>query len=606
MGNTATANYFTGTLTTAAQPNITSVGTLTSLGVTSNITSGNANLGNLVVANFFSGNGSLLTGITAANANYANFAGTVITNAQPNITSVGTLTSLDVSGNITAANITANTGVFTGNGSGLSSLTFGNISNFSNASLTVDELYSQGITRLDVTANGTSGYIFDQYGAGNNPALYVSSGQTLVFLLSVTGHPFLIQTSGGANYSTGLIHVTSNGTVTTNASAQGQIAGTLYWKVPYGITGNYKYQCSVHGGMNGNIVIADANVSNLAVSTAATVTTNAQPNITSLGTLSALTVGPNSSIVLSGSSGFIKANSIQGIDGTAAIYTYYGNVSGSVGIYSNLTVGTSGSGNLIANSGKVIFGNVGDITITGGTANYVLSTDGTGNLNWVAQSGGGGSANIQILDEGIILTNSVSSINFTGSGVTASNIGNAVTVDISTGGGGGSSISNGTSSVSIATANGNITMSVGGTSNVFVTSNTGVTVSGTSNLGNVGNVKITGGTANYVLSTDGTGNLNWVASSGGGGGDYVTRTYTGNGVQNTFAVTSGVTANSILVMENGIVQVPASDYSVSGANLVFTTAPASNMAIQVRELSSTGGGGTTPARALGYSLIFGG
>lgn len=48
----------------AAQPNITSVGTLTSLAVTGNTTSGNANLGNLVVANFFSGDGGLLSNLT--------------------------------------------------------------------------------------------------------------------------------------------------------------------------------------------------------------------------------------------------------------------------------------------------------------------------------------------------------------------------------------------------------------------------------------------------------------------------------------------------------------------------------------------------------------
>jgi len=55
-------------------------------------------------------------------------AGTVYTNAQPNITSVGTLTGLSVNGNITAQNITANTGVFTGNGSGLSNLAGANVS----------------------------------------------------------------------------------------------------------------------------------------------------------------------------------------------------------------------------------------------------------------------------------------------------------------------------------------------------------------------------------------------------------------------------------------------------------------------------------------------
>lgn len=72
----------------------------------------------------------------------------------------------------------------------------------------------------------------------------------------------------------------------------------------------------------------------------------------------------------------------------------------------NLATATSltlGSGNLIANTGNVIFGNVGNVKITGGTANFVLSTDGTGNLNWVAQSGGGGGAsNASVLGYSLI------------------------------------------------------------------------------------------------------------------------------------------------------------------------------------------------------------
>jgi hypothetical protein len=103
--NLLSASYLTGTLTTGAQPNITSTGTLTSLTVTGNISSGNANLGNLTTSNYFSGNGSLLTAITAANisgtvanANYAAYAGNVTIAAQANITSTGTLASLIVSG----------------------------------------------------------------------------------------------------------------------------------------------------------------------------------------------------------------------------------------------------------------------------------------------------------------------------------------------------------------------------------------------------------------------------------------------------------------------------------------------------------------------------
>jgi len=57
----------------------------------------------------FSGNGASLTSITGANVTgqvgNALVAGTVYTNAQPNITSVGTLTSLTVSGNLVPTNI---------------------------------------------------------------------------------------------------------------------------------------------------------------------------------------------------------------------------------------------------------------------------------------------------------------------------------------------------------------------------------------------------------------------------------------------------------------------------------------------------------------------
>jgi hypothetical protein len=121
-----TSTYYTGTVTTNAQPNITSVGTLSSLTVTANITSGNANLGNLATASYFSGNGIFIYNIAGANvsgnvtsavqSHYANIAnsvaganvsgqvgnalvaGTIYTNAQPNITSVGTLVSLTTTG----------------------------------------------------------------------------------------------------------------------------------------------------------------------------------------------------------------------------------------------------------------------------------------------------------------------------------------------------------------------------------------------------------------------------------------------------------------------------------------------------------------------------
>jgi len=66
---------------------------------------------------------------------------------------------------------------------------------------------------------------------------------------------------------------------------------------------------------------------------------------------------------------------------------------------------------------------------------------------------------------------------------------------------------------------------------------------------------------------------------------YQMRRYTANGVQTQFTVTAGQTANSTFVFENGICQVPISDYTVSGATLTFVTAPVANVIIQIREAS---------------------
>jgi plastocyanin len=124
--------------------------------------------------------------------------------------------------------------------------------------MTIDKVAFQAITRLHVTNIGQI-YYFDTDGqyTGANPTIYAISGTTIAFNLNVNGHPFLIQNSGGTNYNTGLVHVLYNGVVSTGASAQGKIFGTLYWKIPANISGTYRYQCSAHALMQGNIVIKD-------------------------------------------------------------------------------------------------------------------------------------------------------------------------------------------------------------------------------------------------------------------------------------------------------------------------------------------------------------
>lgn len=137
---------------------------------------------------------------------------------------------------------------------GAGSTFFNTLTDSALASLTIDKVYLPAITSLDVTNSGASAYLFDQY-SGSNPTIFSISGTTIAFRLSASGHPFLIQDGAGNNYNTGLFHVSTTGVVSTGASAQGKDSGTLYWKLPAGISGGYRYQCSLHASMVGSITV---------------------------------------------------------------------------------------------------------------------------------------------------------------------------------------------------------------------------------------------------------------------------------------------------------------------------------------------------------------
>ena len=162
--------------------------------------------------------------------------------------------------------LVAGSGISITTNAGSDSVTITNsaiITNFSDtadaitADLTVDKFYLPAITSLDVTANGASAYRFDQYGTTDNPQVYAINGTTIAFNLNTlnANHPFKIQTAAAVDYNDGLIHVANDGTVSTGSSAQGQISGVLYWKIRSDISGNYRYQCSLHAPMVGIVSI---------------------------------------------------------------------------------------------------------------------------------------------------------------------------------------------------------------------------------------------------------------------------------------------------------------------------------------------------------------
>jgi len=110
----ATAGAFVGVLNTAAQPNITSIGALGNLTVTGNITSSGYYLGNIALASGYNSYSNIQVA-TYLPTYSGNISGTLQTANQPNITSVGALTSLSVTGSINSGAITS-TGIINTSG----------------------------------------------------------------------------------------------------------------------------------------------------------------------------------------------------------------------------------------------------------------------------------------------------------------------------------------------------------------------------------------------------------------------------------------------------------------------------------------------------------
>ena len=114
-----------------------------------------------------------------------------------------------------------------------------------------------------------------------------------------------------------------------------------------------------------------------------------------------------------------------------------------------------------------------------------------------------------------------------------------------------------------------------------------------------------------------------VKSFKNGTGIYTTRSTVGNGSEVNYTVTNGVDANNVIVTENGVVQTPIADYTVSGAVLTFNTAPATGVKVQIRELGvavvqdtygrensnaafAKANTGTTLGKSIAMTIVFGG
>jgi hypothetical protein len=105
-------------------------------------------------------------------------------------------------------------------------------------------------TIFGVVNNGSSAYTFSGDGfpsTVDNPTLYLARGKTYKFSVNASSHPFQIRLSdGGSAYSDGV----------TNNGAQ---VGDVIFTVPMNAPNSLVYQCTVHSGMVGDIVIFNEN-----------------------------------------------------------------------------------------------------------------------------------------------------------------------------------------------------------------------------------------------------------------------------------------------------------------------------------------------------------
>ena len=340
-----------------------------------------------------------IAGSNLVSANYV--SGTLTTAAQPNITSVGALTSLVVSG---SANSTI-TVIDSGN--------VGNIIGLVHLNPVVENY-----TSLGVNVDGVSVFIANSNTGNTNSAKSYwnfTSGGNLEHIL------------GGAGAVVAKQGVFGTGNIT---------AGNVY--ANSGTVGAQTLK-----GEGGNISnIQGANVSGTVSSanTSGTVTTNAQPNITSVGTLSSLSVTGNANVGNIGATTGVFTNvsgngaqltAITGANVTGQVSyaavansVSVGNVSGigniatinlngnsqqwlaGNGVWANIaipTVGNIATINITGNSAQVLYGNGVFSALTVSAANVsglgnvaLLNYDGNssnvlyGNGVFATASGGGG------------------------------------------------------------------------------------------------------------------------------------------------------------------------------------------------------------------------
>ena len=298
-------------------------------------------------------NSGIVYNVATAGLTATLFTGTLTTNAQPNITSVGTLTSLAVTGNTTSGNF---------------------IGIFANGTSNISIPASAGNINMGVAGNAG---ILVVTGTG------VNVSGTLNATGNITGNVFGPLANGNSNVRI----ATANGNVTISA-----VGNTILTVTGTGVNVAGTFSTGAGNANVGNIGVTNRIIANVLESTVATgsapltVASTTQvanlyatrANVSDLSTITAITTGTYYVPFISGT-----ANANYALNSNTAFSANIANG----GIIATTFVGNV-SGNTLTLTGRSNLNAVSNVYISGGTANQILKTDGSGNLSWTDPTGG--------------------------------------------------------------------------------------------------------------------------------------------------------------------------------------------------------------------------
>ena len=343
-----TGNLLTGTLTTNAQPNITSLGSLTSLTVV-----GNANVGNLGT-----------TGIVVATGNVSGgnltTAGALSVTGNATVGNLGTAGVVTATGNVTGGNLITSGGLsVTGNASVGNLGTVGTITATGN--ITGGNLHAAQVTAGTLVSNVTVGTppltVTSTTRVANLNVNYANVSDFAVVTSQTTGiyYPVLVNGSSTANYALAansgisaniangtLIATTISGNLVGNVTGNvnGNVTGNLTGNVNGNVTGNLTGNVTgnVTGSISGNITAPGANTQVVfndagTLNAISALTVNKTTNNVAIS--NSLSVSSNISAVNISTSGTITASS----NVTGSNIVTAGRVFATTGVQSNATIG---------------------------------------------------------------------------------------------------------------------------------------------------------------------------------------------------------------------------------------------------------------------------